>query len=311
MSRLRDRMLKTAPKQTFALGEWVSSYLNYLRNERQLSSHSLAAYERDVRRFEGWLAGRSPAHLVLADLTDYVVWLGELGLAPPSVARHVVALRGFFRYLQLEGVLKENVAELIGSQRLWERIPKVLSPQKVEALLAAPAPYDSFPFRDKALLELMYATGCRASETQSLRLADVRLAEGYCKCRGKGNKERIVPLGRRAVEALTKYLEEERPVLARRNVDPPWVFLSKSGAELRREAIWELIKKYAVRSGVPTNISPHTMRHSFATHLLAGGADLRQVQELLGHSNIRTTQIYTHVDQTRLQKVHAKFHPRA
>ncbi len=162
------------------------------------------------------------------------------------------------------------------------------------------------------MLELLYATGCRASELSHLRVQDLHLAESFCMCEGKGNKQRLTPLGRAAKEALQQYLEHERPLLAAAaSTSPPWLLLSRRGRRLRREAIWELVKKYAVRAGVPATISPHTLRHSFATHLLAGGADLRQVQEMLGHASIQTTQIYTHVDQSRLKKVHRQFHPRA
>jgi integrase/recombinase XerD len=182
----------------------------------------------------------------------------------------------------------------------------------VQRFLEAPRPFDSFWRRDRALLELLYATGCRASELSHLRLQDVHLAEGFCMCHGKGNKQRLTPLGRAAKVALQDYLEHERPQLAATApTPPPWLLLSRRGRRLRREAIWELVKKYAVRAGVPPTISPHTLRHSFATHLLAGGADLRQVQEMLGHASIQTTQIYTHVDQSRLKKVHRQFHPRA
>jgi integrase/recombinase XerD len=218
----------------------------------------------------------------------------------------------FFRYLQLEGVLQENLVELLGSQKLWQRVPHVLSPKMVDKFLVAPVRYDSFWRRDRALLELLYATGCRASELSNLKVRDVHLAEKFCLCEGKGSKQRLTPLGIPAIAAIHAYLENERPRLAAvAGSPPPWLLLSRSGRRLRREAIWELVKKYAVRAGIPATISPHTLRHSFATHLLAGGADLRQVQEMLGHASIATTQIYTHVDQSRLKKVHHQFHPRA
>jgi integrase/recombinase XerD len=166
--------------------------------------------------------------------------------------------------------------------------------------------------RDRALLELLYATGCRASEMSNLKLRDVHLADGFCMCHGKGNKQRLTPLGQVAAEAVQEYLDHQRPRLAAQASQPPeWLFLTRRGLRLRREAIWELVKKYALRVGIPASVSPHTLRHSFATHLLMGGADLRQVQEMLGHASIATTQIYTHVDQTRLKQIHNKFHPRA
>jgi integrase/recombinase XerD len=181
----------------------------------------------------------------------------------------------------------------------------------IDKLLVAPMPYDGLWRRDRALLELLYATGCRASEVSNLKQEDIHLKEGFCLARGKGEKERLVPLGRRAVEAIEVYLAEERPGLIRNaEAAPRWLLLSRRGKRLRRERIWELVKQYALRSGAPSSMSPHTLRHSFATHLLAGGVDLRQVQEMLGHASIRTTQIYTHVDPTRLKQVHRQFHPR-
>ena len=231
---------------------------------------------------------------------------------PASIGRHLVSLRIFFRYLQLEGVLTDNLAELLGSQKLWERVPHVLTPDMVDRLLAAPAPGEPLWRRDRALLELLYATGCRASELSFLKLEHLRLDEGYCLARGKGDKERLVPLGRRAIAAVRDYLQFEREALACKSapIKPPWVLVSRRGLRLRRERIWELFKHFAARAGIPGDTSPHTLRHSFATHLLAGGADLRQVQEMLGHASIATTQIYTHVDPARLKAVHKQFHPR-
>jgi integrase/recombinase XerD len=222
-----------------------------------------------------------------------------------------VALKVFFRYLQLEGALRDNLAELLGSQKLWQRVPQVLSAEMIDQLLAAPRGHDQLWRRDRALLELLYATGCRASEVSNLRPDDVHLTQGFCLARGKGDKERLVPLGRRAIASVQEYLTHERPKLIENTVVPPrWLLLSRRARRLRRERIWELVKQYALRIGAPAGIGPHTLRHSFATHLLAGGADLRQVQEMLGHASIRTTQIYTHVDTARLKRVHQQFHPR-
>ncbi len=290
----------------------MASFLHYLRSECHLADNSVIAYERDLRRFREWLQNRSINNLTISDLSDYVGWLHERELAASSKARHVVSLKVFFRYLQLEGVMQENLAELLGSQKIWQRIPVVLSPEKVERLLRAPNGRDQLCNRDRALLELLYATGCRASEVSHLSLQNCHLDEGYCLCQGKGGKQRLVPLGRPAVEAIKTYLDDDRPLLAERSPLPAaWLILSKSGRRLRREAIWEIVKKYARRAGAPSSMSPHTLRHSFATHLLAGGADLRRVQEMLGHASIATTQIYTHVDQSRLKAVHGRFHPRA
>lgn len=291
---------------------WISAFIDYLRSECHLAENTALAYRRDLARFLGWLNGRRLTTLALSDLSDYAAWLHGQTLAPATVARHLVSLKLFFRYLQLEGVLDENPVELLGSPKLWQRVPQVLSPGLVDRLLDAPREGDPIWRRDRALLELLYATGCRASEVSFLKQADVHLDEGFCLCRGKGDKERLVPVGRRAADAVRTYLQHERPGLARRSPGTlPWLFLSQRGLRLRRERIWELLKRYAARVGVPESISPHTLRHSFATHMLSGGADLRQVQEMLGHANIATTQLYTHVDHRRLKAIHRKFHPRA
>jgi integrase/recombinase XerD len=291
---------------------WLEAFVEYSAGECHLADNTVAAYRRDLTRFFEWLEGRSIPELTIRDLADYAVWLHEKKLAPASITRHLVSLKVFFRYLQLESVLKDNLAELLGSQKLWERVPKVLNSEQINRLFASPVRTDPFWRRDRAMLELLYATGCRASEMADLRLRDVHLDEGYCVCRGKGDKERVVPLGARAAEALKAYLEHERCLLVSRAgpTPPDWVLLSYRGRRLRRERIWELLKRYALRIGAPPEVSPHTLRHSFATHMLAGGADLRQVQEMLGHASIATTQIYTHVDAERLKAVHRKFHPR-
>jgi integrase/recombinase XerD len=291
---------------------WLEAFVQYSAGECHLAENTVAAYRRDLTRFFQWLAERSIPALTIRELADYTGWLHERKLAPSSIARHIVSLKVFFRYLQLEGALQENLAELLGSQKLWERVPKVLSAEQIRRLFEAPRRSDPYWRRDRALLELLYATGCRASELSNLRMRDMHLDEGYCICRGKGDKERMVPLGRRAAEAVEAYLQHERGELAAKSSSAPdWVILSYRGRRLRRERIWELLKRYALRVGAPPEVSPHTLRHSFATHMLSGGADLRQVQEMLGHASIATTQIYTHVDMARLKAVHGKFHPRA
>jgi integrase/recombinase XerD len=315
MVQPKRKIVAVKPKPGAAAGsnaQWISRFIEYVRRECRLSENTVAAYDRDLRRFRDWQAERSIPALSIDRLADYVGHLADQSLAPASVARHLVALKMFFRFLQLEGVLKENLAELLGSQRLWQRLPQVLSPKQIEAFLQAPRRSDALYLRDRALLEVLYATGCRVSEISHLRLKDLHLDERFCRCVGKGNKQRLVHLNSSAIGAIREYLEKLRPRLSgagRGSGD--WLFVSRSGRRLRREAIWELVKKYAILAGVSSEISPHTMRHSFATHLLAGGADLRQVQEMLGHASIATTQIYTHVDQSRLKKVHHQFHPRA
>lgn len=309
----KKKRLKPKPlSQSNVTKRWFEAFTDYLRTECHLAENTVMAYSRDLKCFVEWLQDRSVAQLNISELSEFVGFLHDRTLAPASIARHIISVKMFFRYLQLEGVLSENNVELLGSQKLWQRIPEVLSPSDVDRLLYAPKRVEIYHFRDRAILELMYATGCRASEVTSLLVSNVRLGEGYCKCQGKGSKQRIVPLGEAAIEAIQLYLDRQRPRLAAlRPEEPDWLFLSRAGRGMRREAIWELIKKYALIADVSVKISPHTLRHSFATHLLAGGADLRQVQELLGHASIATTQIYTHVDQTRLKKVHQKFHPRA
>jgi integrase/recombinase XerD len=292
----------------------LEDFLLYLRGECHLATNSIDAYGRDLKKFFAWVKGRPLNELSVVDLSSYMADLREAGkLAPTSVARNLVAVRTFYRYLQLQGLTRENPADLLVTQKLWERVPHVLTPSQVDALLTAPRVADPFWLRDRAMLEVLYATGCRASETCNLKLCDVSLAESQLRCEGKGGKQRIVPLGRRAIESIQTYLNTERAVLKQRGGEVPsqFVFLTRTGRRIGREQLWRLVKKYVLRLGIDPDISPHSLRHSFATHLLAGGADLRQVQELLGHASIQTTQIYTHVDRSRLQKVHRQFHPRA
>ncbi|MEZ6090888.1 MAG: site-specific tyrosine recombinase XerD [Pirellulaceae bacterium] len=291
---------------------YCTDFIAYLRNECHLADNSVNAYRRDLSHFLEWLGDRAIPTLKIADLSQYVSWLSRRNLAPATVARHVVALRTFYKYLQLEAVVRDNPAELLTTQKMWQRMPGVLSPKQVDALLVAPRRSDSYWLRDRALLEVLYATGCRASEACGLRLQDVDLKRKHLKCEGKGGKQRMVPLGGRAIEAIEIYVEQTRPKLVALAAETPdHLFLSRSGRALDRIQLWRLVKRYAQRVGVQAEISPHSLRHSFATHLLAGGAGLRQVQEMLGHANIQTTQIYTHVDHSRLQKVHRQYHPRA
>lgn len=310
VSKLKKLKLKSSIASSGSTMRWRDAFVEYMRTECHLAANSVAAYTRDIQRFQDWLKNRRIPELSIRDLSNFVAWLGKQDLAPSSIARHIVGLRMFFRFLQIEGVLKDNHVELLGSQKLWERIPKVLAPHQIEKFLRGPRPGERYFLRDRALLEMLYATGCRASEISHLKLQDLRLKEKFCKCHGKGDKQRMVPLGENAVGAVLAYMKKQRAEIVSRFDDPGFLFLSRSGKRLRREAIWMIVKKYALVADIDVGISPHTLRHSFATHMLAGGADLRQVQELLGHANITTTQIYTHVDQSRLKKVHSQFHPR-
>jgi integrase/recombinase XerD len=302
------------PSDPAALHDDLTAFRQFIQAERGMALNTVLAYGRDLERFARWAAGGGLKDYLqpsLRDLSHYLSLLRDERLAPPSIARHLVALKMFYRFLRIEERASPGSVELLASPALWERIPQVLSPESVEKLLAAPEPGERFYLRDRALLETLYATGSRASEVVGLRLADLYLDSAFCKCHGKGNKQRVVPLGQPAVKALRKYLEESRPRLTRSAPEAPWVFVSRGGRALTREMLWILVKKYVRRAGLHAKVSPHTLRHSFATHLLAGGADLRTVQELLGHANIRTTQHYTHVDRDRLKAIHRKFHPRA
>ena len=277
-----------------------------------MSDNTVTAYRSDLSQFFEWLrmrGGVSVHRVDLALLTDYLQHLRQRRLATTTIARHLVSLKMFFRYLILEGILAESVAEMLSSPKLWQHLPKVLSPETVNRLLAEPGGDDRYPLRDRALLSLLYATGCRASEVTGLRMIDLHLKESYCRCLGKGNKERLVSLNPVALRALEFYLQEERPQLLGAR-DSEYVFVSRSGRSLSRIMVWQLVKKYAARIGCSKQVSPHTLRHSFATHMLAGGAEIRALQELLGHASVATTQIYTHVEHSRLKAVHTKCHPR-
>lgn len=301
-----------APNPLETMAGWIDRYTVYLRSECHLAENTVHAYRRDLEHMREWLNGRSPTLLVISDLTDFAAFLKQKQLAATSISRHIVAIRMFYKFLQLESAITDNPAELLTTPKVWQRVPKVLTIAQVDRFLNAPQRYDANGMRDRAILELMYATGCRVSEISDLLVANVHLADGYCLAEGKGSKQRMVPLGERAIEAIEFYLKEQRPLLSARRelAESPWLILSRTGHRLRREAIWELIKRYAARAGIDSEVSPHTLRHSFATHLLGGGADLRLIQEMLGHASIQTTQIYTQVENSKLKKVHKQFHPR-
>jgi integrase/recombinase XerD len=290
----------------------LAPFLRYQEVEAGMARNTLLAYGSDLRQFFEWFGSHGPKTLNAVDLKTFTLYLAHLndrGLSSTTVARHLVAIKMFFRYLLLEGVIRESVADLLSSPKLWQHLPHVLSPDMVNRLLAAPQQADRFMLRDRALLALLYATGCRASEVVDLKLRDVHLDESYCRCVGKGNKERLVSLNPIAGRALEAYLAHERPLLAARS-EAEELLISKSGRALTRIMVWTLVKKYARRIGASDKVSPHTLRHSFATHMLAGGAEIRALQELLGHASIATTQIYTHVEHTRLKAVHRRCHPR-
>ncbi len=291
----------------------IDQFLDYLSLELGLSPNTREAYKADLVSFSSFLDGGksfSFNDVVRQDVLDYLMSEKERGLSVNSISRHLVAIKMFFRYMQRENMLDKNVTDVMDSPRLWRVLPGVLSATEVDRLLSVPVGNDRISVRDKAMLELMYATGLRVSEVANLRLDDLHFDEGYLRCLGKGMKERIIPFGGRASDSLQRYLVEFREKFVKDDYERA-VFLTYRGAKFSRKGIWKSIKKYAASAGIIKNVSPHTLRHSFASHLLANGAPLRVIQEMLGHSDISTTQIYTHVDQGRLRSVHSSFHPRA
>jgi len=295
-----------------AVNELVELFLDYLVVECGLAENSVKAYRRDLAHFCAYLAARKKPEFGAVKARDIVGFLTHekaRGLSANSISRALAAIRMLFKFLAVEDKIPKNVASTLQSPHLWRRLPNVLDVGDVEALLEAPDTSKPLGIRDRAIIEVMYATGARVSETADLTLDGVNFDFGFLRCFGKGAKERVVPIGRRAVEALKEYIRLARPKLDRNG--SRLLFLSRSGKRLSRESIWARVKRYALMAGLRKKVSPHTLRHSFATHLLQGGADLRAVQEMLGHSSIASTQIYTHVDKNRLKWVHKKFHPRA
>jgi len=294
------------------LGRNVNNFLSYLIVEAGLSENTVLAYGRDLKSFLIHCKSKSIKHLSQIRppiIQGYLRVLTQDQKGESSIKRALVAIRMFLRYSKLTGLIEDDFTAVLESPKLWQRLPSICSKQQVVNLLNAPDPAEPFYLRDKAMLELLYATGIRASELAGLRLADLNFDIGYLRCLGKGNRERVVPIGKVAVESTVKYLSELRPVLVKPFSDN-FLLLSRTGRPMSRIEVWRLVKKYAIRAGMPRNLTAHTLRHCFATHLLTGGADLRSVQEMLGHVDIATTQIYTHVDQERLREIHKKFHPR-
>lgn len=289
----------------------VKRFLDYLFDECGLAGSTVTEYQRDLKGFWNFLVAREtePGDIAIQDVQLYLIELQQRGYALSSIVRYLATIKVFLRHLFAERVLRRDIAGLIESPRRWRTIPNVVSESKVEAMLTAPDPSDELYLRDRALLELLYATGMRVSEVVDLPLERLNLKLGYVRCMGKGRKERIVPVGRAAISAVVNYLEILRPRLLG-DRESRALFLSRTGRPLDRTNMWRIVRKYAVAAGIDAGVSPHTLRHCFATHLLAGGADLRIVQELLGHADVTTTQVYTHVDEIQLKRVHRKFHPR-
>ncbi len=288
-------------------------FLDHLKVERNLSQHTIDGYSRDLARLGRFLDQRhvaGPAAVGPADLTDYLLELAAEKLSPRSRARALVAVRGLFRFLVAERYLDADPTETISSPRIARGLPEVLGEEAVERLLARPPTDTPRGLRDRAMLETLYATGLRVSELVGLLLAEVNLQAGYLKVTGKGRKQRLVPLGDAAVDWITRYVEEVRPEQAK-NPREKALFLTGRGRPMTRQGFWKLIGRYARAAGITQKVSPHQLRHSFATHLLEHGADLRAVQAMLGHADISTTQIYTHVSRARLLDLYRKHHPRA
>jgi len=294
------------------LGQNVKNFLSYLTVEAGLSENTVLAYGRDLKSFLGHCKSNNIKHLSRikpAIIQDYLKILTQDQKGESSIKRALVAIRMFLRYSKLMGLIEDDFTSILESPKIWQRLPSICSKQQVVDLLNAPCPKEPFYLRDKTMLELLYATGIRASELAGLRIPDLNLDIGYLRCLGKGNRERVVPVGKVAIEATVEYLAKLRPGLAKPFSDN-FLLLSRTGRPMSRIEVWRLVKKYAIRAGMPKNLTAHTLRHCFATHLLTGGADLRSVQEMLGHVDIATTQIYTHVDLERLREIHRNFHPR-
>lgn len=300
--------------------EHIQEFLDYLVAEKNSSSNTVAAYHNDLTQFYEFLVQTAPDGIesgwsaVTRDtLVNFILFLKEREYSSATVARKVAAVRSFCNFLVQTDVIEENPAEELDSPRVKKQLPNVLAPAEVEKLLSQPARLGTTPkaLRDAAMLELLYATGLRVSEAANLTLDDLNLEAGTVRCLGKGNKERIIPLYPGVIETLRAYLERGRPALLGFNREERTLFLNPRGERLTRQGLWLIIKGYAREAGLADRVTPHTLRHSFATHMLNGGAGLREVQQLLGHANISTTQVYTHVTRDRLREVYDQAHPRA
>lgn len=290
----------------------LARFTDYIALEQGLSPRTQEAYQRDLRRFAEYAESKSvraPADITAKLLREYVYHLKDLGLSPSSIRRNVSAVRSYFRFLVGDGLVVRDPSERLETPKKWRTLPEVLSVDEVKQLLASPTLDDNLVFRDRALLELAYGAGLRVSEWITLGVRDLMLEDGLVRVFGKGSKERLVPIGRSAIGAVAVYLRELRPKLEH-GEGKGILLLNARGKPLTRMGAWKILRGHVERAGITKHVSPHTLRHSFATHLLEGGADLRAVQEMLGHVDIGTTQIYTHVDREYLRQVHRSFHPR-
>lgn len=292
--------------------EALQQYLTHLAVERGLSGNSLGSYASDLKRYLAFLKTKNIDDLQAVErklVSEFLASLMGYGLSPVSLSRNISALRGFHRFLASEGITKKDPTENIETPRLDKKLPEVLDLSEVEKLLAQPDPASLLGLRDRAMLELLYACGLRVTELLTLKTSDLFFDQDFIRCFGKGSKERIVPVGRSARNWTDKYRQGSRPALLKK-FSTEVLFLNNRGRPMSRMGFWKLLKAYAQKAGIKKRVHPHILRHSFATHLLEGGADLRSVQEMLGHADISTTQIYTHVDREYLKEVHRQFHPR-
>jgi integrase/recombinase XerD len=290
----------------------LERFTDYVALEQGLSPRTIEAYSRDLQRFAAFAESRganAPVDVTARLLRDFVYHLKDLGLSPSSIRRNVSALRTWYRFLTGDGIVVRDPSERLETPQKWRTLPEVLSVEEVQRLIASPTLDDALVFRDRALLELAYGAGLRVSEWITLGVRDLLLEDGLVRVFGKGSKERLVPIGRSAIGAAAVYLRELRPKLEK-GEGKGVLFLNARGRPLTRMGAWKILRGHVERAGITKHVSPHTLRHSFATHLLEGGADLRAVQEMLGHVDIATTQIYTHVDREYLRSVHRSFHPR-
>ncbi len=295
------------------MDSYLQAFVDYLKIERGLSKNTIQSYENDLKAYARFLALRGIKDIgrVSSDtISQFMFFEKERKLSAATVARRISCIKTLYRFFSREGFIKENVTELIQSPKLWERIPEVLNAEEVKRIIEYPNLHKKQGLRDRALLETMYAAGLRASEASSLLVNNLNLEVGFVRVRGKGSKERIVPLGNKAIHFLQRYLKDARPSFLKKK-ESPYLFLNKNGTSLSRQSIWKTIVFIVRRLRIKKAVTPHTLRHSFATHLLEGGADLRSVQEMLGHADIATTQIYTHVNKKRLVQIYQQFHPRA
>ncbi|MBI4974288.1 MAG: site-specific tyrosine recombinase XerD [Candidatus Omnitrophica bacterium] len=292
--------------------ELINEFLNYLSVERGLSKNTVSSYRADLFRFINYLESKGIKdidNVKRQDVTSHLLHLKDNGLSSNSISRALAAIKVFYRFLVQERLAKDDVAGILESPRLIRPLPNVLGANEVDRLLAAPDVRDWMGIRDKAALELIYATGMRVSEIVELSTDGLNLDVGFIKCKGKGSKERMVPIGKVARNSISRYMEKVRPRLLKQRQDAH-LFLTRLGKKVSRQSFWKMIKRYAKKARIKKDIAPHTLRHSFATHLLERGADLRVVQEMLGHVDISTTQIYTHINKERLKAIHKQFHPR-